>query len=133
MKKITLRSITAVIFLLVLCSCTKTPEAVQNEEKPAELGGWQIIEHEAEELPAEVMDAFNKAIEKTSDFEYVPVSLMASQQVSGMNYCILCQLRPLDNKTETKWALVYIYVDTQGNSEIRNVYELYIAQHSTPK
>ena len=65
--------------------------------------------------------------------EYTPVALMATQVVAGMNYCILCQITPVAPDAEPTWALVYIYADLQGNAEIMNVYELYIAQHSTPK
>ena len=49
-----------------------------------------------------------------------------------MCYCILCQVKPKD-ATEQKWTLVYIYADLQGNAEIMNTYDLYIAQHSMPK
>lgn len=58
---------------------------------------------------------------------------MASQLVAGMNYCILCQVVPEDPDAEIKWELVYIYADLQGNAEITNEYELYIARHSSPE
>ena len=67
-----------------------------------------------------------------SDGEYTPVSLLATQVVAGKNYCILCQVKPKD-ATEQKWTLVYIYADLQGNAEIMNTYDLYIAEHSMPK
>ena len=65
--------------------------------------------------------------------QYIPVALLATQPVAGINYCILCQIVPVVPDPEPGWALVYIYADLQGNAEIMNVYELYIDRHSTPK
>ena len=95
-------------------------------------GGWKLVPHEAEELPEDAQAAFNKAVEKLDGAEYTPVSLMATQLVSGMNYCILCQVTPVVPRAETEWALVYIYADLHGNAEVMNVYELYIDRHSAP-
>ena len=97
------------------------------------VGGWNIVPHEAEELPENAQAAFDKATEDLDGAEYTPVALMATQVVAGMNYCILCQITPVVPDAEPTWALVYIYADLQGDAEIMNVYELYIAQHSTPK
>ena len=55
---------------------------------------------------------------------------MATQVVAGMNYCILHQVTPNDS-SQQKWSLVYIYADLQGNAEVTNVYDLYIAKHSS--
>ena len=104
-----------------------------SEDRPRMVGGWNIVPHEAEELPENAQAAFDKATEDLDGAEYTPVALMATQVVAGMNYCILCQITPVVPDAEPTWALVYIYADLQGNAEIMNVYELYIAQHSTPK
>ena len=104
-----------------------------SEDRPRMVGGWNIVPHEAEELPEDAQAAFDKATEDLDGAEYTPVALMATQVVAGMNYCILCQITPVVPDAEPTWALVYIYADLQGNAEIMNVYELYIAQHSTPK
>ena len=104
-----------------------------SEDKPRMVGGWNIVPHEAEELPENAQAAFDKATEDLDGAEYTPVALMATQVVAGMNYCILCQITPVVPDAEPTWALVYIYADLQGDAEIMNVYELYIAQHSTPK
>ena len=104
-----------------------------SEDRPRMVGDWNIVPHEAEELPENAQAAFDKATEDLDGAEYTPVALMATQVVAGMNYCILCQITPVVPDAEPTWALVYIYADLQGNAEIMNVYELYIAQHSTPK
>ena len=123
-----------VLMSLALCCCSKPADAVQNEPVPEEVaGGWEVVPHEAAELPDDAQAAFDKVKDSLDDGEYTPVSLMATQVVAGTNYCILCQITPSDPAAGTKWALVYIYADLQGNAEITNVYEIYIAQHSTPK
>ena len=122
------------ILSFVLYGCkgqTNTADEVHASE--ATLGGWEITDHDAEELPEDAQKAFDKAKEKLSDGEYTPVSLLATQLVAGTNYCILCQVTPSDAASEQKWTLVYIYADLQGNAEIMNTYDLYIAQHSMPK
>ena len=97
------------------------------------VGGWEIISHEAGALPEDAQAAFDKATEKLIGAKYTPVSLLATQLVAGMNYCILCQVSPVVPDSIQKWALVYIYADLQGNAEVMNVYELYIDRHSMPE
>ena len=94
------------------------------------LGGWEIVESEAGELPEEVQKAFDKALDGLVGALYVPVKLLAQQVVAGMNYCILCQITPVVPDARPTWALVYIYADLEGNATLSNVYELYIAMHS---
>ena len=120
------------IVLLVLCACKGQEKAADEPSSEALLGGWEMTEHEAQELPEDAQKAFDTAKEKLTDGEYTPVSLLATQLVAGTNYCILCQVDPKD-ATGQKWTLVYIYADLQGNAEIMNTYDLYIAQHSMPK
>ena len=133
MKK-TVVCVGIMLLSIMLCCCSKAPDAAQTEQPPDKVvGGWENIPHEAEALPDDAQEAFDKVKESLDDGEYTPVSLMATQVVAGTNYCILCQITPSDPDAGSKWALVYIYADLQGNAEVTNVYELYIAQHSTPK
>ena len=71
-------------------------------------------------------------MEKLDGADYTPAALLATQIVAGKNYCILCQITPVVPEPVTKWALVYIFADLEGNAEVTNVYELYIDRHSTP-
>ena len=113
-----------VLFLLIVLSACAVAEPM--------VGGWENVPHEAAELPADVQAAFDQAIEGLDDAEYVPVALLSTQVVAGMNYCVLCQTTPVKPGAAGSWALVYIYADLQGNARITNVYELYIDRHSTP-
>ena len=119
------------ILALLLCCNTGWADSAQTEAMMT--GGWKNVPHEAEELPEGAQEAFDKATENMDGAEYTPVALLSEQLVTGMNYCILCQITPVVPNAEPNWALVYIYADLEGNAEITNVYELYIAQHSTPK
>ena len=115
---------------LVFCSSFCLAETAQTEPL---LGGWETTVHEAEELPEDAQAAFDKATDKLVGAKYTPVSLMGTQLVAGMNYCILCQISPVVPNAVPKWALVYIYADLKGNAEITNIYELYYEQHSAPE
>lgn len=114
---------------VMLCSIFCLADTAQTEPLS---GGWEIIKHEAEELPEDAQAAFDKATENIEGAEYTSVALMATQIVAGTNYCILCQITPDKTDAKPKWSLVYIYADLQGNAEIMNEYELYIERHSMP-
>ena len=134
MKKKAASYVVIAVLLFVLCGCKEQEKTAGDTPAPdALLGGWEIASHDAEELPEDAQEAFDKAKKDLADGEYTPVSLLATQLVAGTNYCILCQVTPNDAASEQKWTLVYIYADLQGNAEIMNTYDLYIAQHSMPK
>ena len=123
MKNTLLR--TALLLLsLALCAASALAEPV--------LGGWVDVPHEAAELPADAQAAFDKATEGLDGARYVPVALLSTQVVAGMNYCMLCQITPVAPDAAPAWALVYICADLEGNARIANVYELYIDLHSAP-
>ena len=133
MKKKVILCACLTVLAFTLCSCAKTANTAPNDAASDEalLGGWEIASHEAEALPQDAQAAFDKVQGSLDDGAYAPVALMGSQVVAGMNYCILCQVTPKDS-SQPKWSLVYIYADLQGNAEVTNVYDLYIAAHSTP-
>ena len=116
----------ALVLALALVFCTACATAAPVT------GGWQLVEHEAAELPEGAQQAFEKAVAGRSEASYLPVELLSKQIVAGTNYCILCQVTPAAKDSVPTWALVYVYADLQGSAEITNVYELYIDQHSTP-
>lgn len=123
MKKIC--RIGLLLLALALCAVSALAEPV--------MGGWEAVPAEAGALPEDAQAAFDKAMETLVGAEYTPVSLLATQVVAGTNYCILCQVTPVVPDAQPTWALVYIYADLQGNAEILNVYELYIARHAQPE
>ena len=86
------------------------------------MGGWSPAE--SPEITDELKEAFEKAKEPLTGADYEPVALAAPQVVAGMNYCILCEstLRSID--PEKSYALAYMYVDLEGNSEITDLVSL---------
>ena len=96
------------------------------------VGSWVNVPCEAGKLPEDAQAAFDKATETLDGAVYTPVALLSTQVVAGTNYCILCQITTEPQDAAPVWALVYIYADLQGQAEIRNVYEVYIAQHASP-
>ena len=64
------------------------------------LGGWE--DAAAEDLTGDIIPE-----------DVVPVAVLASQVVSGMNYCCLvCN--------DGSWNLVYVYQDLQGGADVTN-------------
>ena len=123
MKRTIIR-IAILTLILALCAASAIAEPLA--------GGWQNVPCEAVELPEDAQAAFDKALDGLVGARYVPVALLSTQVVAGMNYCILCQITPVVPNPTPTWALVYIYADLQGNASITNVYELYVDRHSTP-
>lgn len=68
------------------------------------LGGWQ--DAAAEDLTGDITAA-----------DVNPVAVLATQVVSGMNYCCLvCN--------NGSWSLTYVYQDLQGNADVTNTVSL---------
>ena len=79
-------------------------------------GGWQTTENPA--VTDEVREAFDKAMAGYSEAEYEAIDLLATQIVSGVNYCFLCR----DVTDETSgYAFVYVYENLGGDAEVLDV------------
>ena len=83
MKKL----ISLILTTLPLIACL-----AENAENEPLVGGWTINAENVAEIPQDVQDALTKAAEELTGCAYEPVALLASQVVSGMNYCRLCRL-----------------------------------------
>lgn len=68
------------------------------------LGGWQ--DAAAEDLTGDITAA-----------DVNPVAVLATQVVSGMNYCCLVY-------NNGSWSLTYVYQDLQGNADVTNTVSL---------
>ena len=123
-----MKKITAVLMILALvltlCAATVSAEEID--------GGWEIPVTEANALTEEAQAAFDKATEKLMGANYTPVALLATQIVAGTNYCILCQVTTVVPDAKPHWTLLYLYADLEGNVEVLNTYDLYIARHAFP-
>ena len=91
-------------------------------------GGW--TEPESPAVPEEALQALTKACETLTGMEYTPVALLATQVVAGMNYRLLCEAKATVPDAETKYAIVTVYADPQGNASITETAE-FVSEQQT--
>ncbi len=95
---------------------TDTLDSMEETATPNLVGGWN--ETESPIVTKEAKAALEKATEGLTGEKYVPVALLASQVVSGTNYCILCEVSTISPDAEAAYMIVYVYEDLKGNSSI---------------
>ena len=110
--------------LLALTLLTVSFVPALAEEPMMKLGGWISNTENPAEIPQEVLDAFNKAIEGLEGCTYEPIALLASQVVAGMNYCLLCRLTVVYPDAQPTYALVYVYQSIEGACELARVEDI---------
>lgn len=110
--------------LLALTLLTVSFVPALAEEPTMKLGGWISNTENPAEIPQEVLDAFNKAIEGLEGCTYEPIALLASQVVAGMNYCLLCRLTVVYPDAQPTYALVYVYQNIEGACELARVEDI---------
>ena len=94
------------------------------------LGGWALPEDTA--LTDEALGAFDQTMNGLVGVNYTPLALLGTQLVSGTNYCLLCEATVVYPNAEPYYALVYIYEDLQGGTELLNVVPMDLAALSQP-
>ena len=85
-------------------------------------GGWR--HREDMNLSKEDIQLFDKALEGLVGVNYSPIAVLASQIVAGTNYAYLCEATPAVLDPEPFYAVVVIYEDLSGNTEISDIVEL---------
>ena len=81
-------------------------------------GGW--AQCEAPIVTEELQAIFDKALEGYTGMGFRPIALIATQLVSGTNYCFFCESVPVDGG-ESGYAFVTVYKDLDGNAQISDV------------
>ena len=94
-------------------------EPVTNYDEPAIVGGWQRAE--SVEITKDFQKVFDKAVRGVKDAKYTPVAYLASQVVAGTNHCVLCKETPKGKNAVTRYAILYIYENLQGNAKVSNI------------
>ena len=90
------------------------------EEAPAAdlLGGWTVEGHgRPGSLTAESEKALQDALSGMEGVRMMPVTLLGSQVVSGMNYMYLLTGSQTASDTEDKIYVAEVYVNTEGKAE----------------
>ncbi len=88
------------------------------------VGGWGVNTENPTEIPQEVTDAFNKAVEGWTGSNLEPVAYLASQVVAGSNYCLLCKSTLVTLDPTVSYMFVYIYADLEGNAKILRIADI---------
>ena len=94
-------------------SAVVTPEP----ESDVLLGGWEI--NKGALVPDSNSDAvkvFNSAMKGITGCDYDLIAVLGSQSVAGTNYSYLCRETTVAPKAESRFAIVNIYEDLNGNA-----------------
>lgn len=119
-KKKMMKKLMALVLALALI-CTAAISALAEEPL---LGGWQVNAENPTEIPDEVRAALDKALDGFVGSTIEPVAYLASQMVSGMNYCLLCKVTMVVPDAVPSYALVYVYQDLAGNAQLVGIADL---------
>ncbi len=108
--------ILAVLMLFALTACG------QKKAEPEKLGAWTLSNDAT--LTEDAKGVFEKALEGLVGVNYTPLVLLGTQLVSGTNYCFLCEATVVHPDAKPYYAVVSIYQNLQGETEIRNIVAL---------
>ena len=102
---------------------TKIGRELSEMSKDQMVGGWEFHTDEMKpcDLPQKVATAFSKAINDIIGVSYTPVLYVASQLVSGMNYCIVCKTVATTSPPIESCKTLFIYEDLSGNASISKI------------
>ena len=90
------------------------------EEGP--MGAWYYAEDPA--LTDEDEAKLEKALQSQVGASYTIVAYLGEQVVSGLNRCLLCQVKPVVPNAQPHYALAYVYTDLQGGAELSRIIDL---------
>ena len=107
-----MKKIVALVLVFVMLAGAALAQA-----NPA--GGWAACEAQPLPIPEEAAQAFEEAFEGFVGSDVTPVALLATQLVSGTNYCFLCQTRVVAPEARSEWQLVYVYKALSGKAEVK--------------
>ena len=115
----------AALFVLALAGCGKNTKPEPTEAEATESGEATMVGAYGDKESPVVTEELKKLVEKAAaeldGAEYVPVAYVASQLVAGTNHLVLCKVTPVVPNAVTRYALVTIYEDLQGNAQITDV------------
>ena len=120
MKKLFALLLAAMVGIsLALCSCDDEVKTDDNKGNQQIAGGWTAPDSPA--VTKEVKDVLAKATETLTGGTYEPVAYLGSQVVAGTNYRILCKYTPATKNPTSKYVLVTVYEDLDGNASLSGI------------
>ncbi len=100
------------------------PEKSQEEV----MGGWEVAEDFT--VTEEISDLVSDVGGRLLGAKYAPCAYLGKQIVSGTNHCVLCQITPITKEPVPHYALVYIYEDLDGKTELVGTTDIDIGYYS---
>lgn len=88
------------------------------------LGGWEAAADPT--VSDDLKMILSEATRYQTDAVFEPVALLATQIVSGTNYCVLCKMVPVLPDAKPAYVNVYLYVDLSGNASILEIQDINI-------
>ena len=85
------------------------------------LGGWNVDEMKAVNLPQKVQSAFTTITGGLVGADYQPVLYVGSQVVNGTNYCILALQSIVAPNAEKRLVKMIINVASNGGTSLVSV------------
>ena len=100
-------------------------ESFAGEGEDVIVGGWRLnTEGTAVEGNPDLEDVFSKAVEPMKDYRYEAAAILATQLVSGTNYCFLARKCAAAPDAKPTFELLYVYRDFSGNASVLQETEL---------
>ena len=90
----------------------------EKARKPVFINGWQVYDRDdprTEGMLQRAVSAMERVQAKTTNAKYEIIALLASQIVSGINYCLFCR-ETIDDYTF--YVILYVYEDNSGGADI---------------
>lgn len=106
---------------------TEQTDEQSTEETEAVVGGWAMNEKPAVVLSTEEQEIFAKASAGYTGVELEPVTVLATQLVSGTNYAYLCIATTETANPTTYWVLAVVYNNLEGNATVTSVKDIDLA------
>ena len=113
-----MKKLFAILAALMLLACAALPAMAENNM----VGAWNISTET--EMPAEAMDALNKAKEGFVGSNIEPMALLGTQIVAGTNYAFLCEITPVVPNPVPSIGIVTVWAKLDGTAEITDIQSL---------
>ena len=129
MKKIFLVLMITMLFLISACSSTQSneEEEVLRNDTPI-TGNIEIYDSSEVLIPEEAKEAFDSAVDEGgfSGTGLEAIALLGTQTVAGTNYIYLVRKTTLTSDPVYSYALLSVYVDTEGNATANDLRDLVV-------
>ncbi len=85
------------------------------------IGGWNFDDVKSCKLPQKVASAFTSVMGELTGADYMPVAYLGSQEVNGMNYCVLALQTIISLNSDKRLIKMIINVSPDGRASLVSV------------